>query len=173
MLNTDFCLWISTKPRTLSAPWVFWRSRWRRARVLGLDLTWPRLGVAPGLGLRKKTDSNFYSDDRLLQQPLSSVTQVWLLLSTDYCPSGCSYMFYAGFCASLLARLFPKNYHLALQSLRGTQHFQHSVLAKPSFWIITEYLSETRWEKRFSSVKFQELTAAPGEEISRFSQRLR
>lgn len=54
------------------------------------------------------------------------------------------------------------------QSLTATQHFQQPLLTKLNFWIITDYLSETRLENRFWSVKFQEATAALGEELSRF-----
>lgn len=48
--------------------------------------TWPDSNLEFHLGLdsekRTDSDSNFYSDDRLWQQPPSSVTEVWLLVST-------------------------------------------------------------------------------------------
>lgn len=102
--------------------------------------TWPDPGLGLHLGLdvekRATPAQTFIQMTDFCSSCSPSVNQVWLLLSTDYYPSGCFYMFYTDFCTSL------PPYH-APQCLRGTQHFQHSVWPKAS-WIITQYMSETR-----------------------------
>lgn len=159
MLNTDFCLWISTKPRTLSAPWVFGRSRWWSAWVLGLDWTWSRVTPGPGL-------SDFYS------QPIAQT----FVLTTDF----------SGSCSPLWARFgcffpqiktplgvfvcFTQIFVLAcnprpscspkITTLPINLWAQHnmsntSVLTKPRFGIITQYLPESRWEKGFAPLSLQ------------------